>query len=289
MKIVYEHFQTLDSLLEVLEARPVNKAFINEMDLSSQRDESERKIQGRESWAGSYTYNEAENVLKEGYKEPLEKMKKAILKIGQASKYQRPRPKNDVMGYIPHIPNYLNNIPLSMINRERVAPKTKTIHLIYSFCAAAKTKTADLIKGGINFISLVNSLEKQGYRVKIDIVFATTENNTTACMTVNLKEYGQQVNLLKLAFPLVHVSMLRRFSFRWLETAPGLTERERGFTYGYGMALNFKFNGDLRRERDFLRDNDIIKGENSYYCNVYTALRAGSVEELAAKMDIVAK
>jgi hypothetical protein len=142
-----------------------------------------------------------------------------------------------------------------------------------------------MIKGGINFISLVNSLEKQGYRVKIDIIFSTVSNGTTASISMTLKEYGQATNLLKLAFPLVHPSMLRRFAFKWLETTPDL--KENSFTFGYGTPLNHVVKDNLVKEREHLKARGIVQGNNSYYCNVYTALRAKTVEELATKMEIL--
>ena len=276
--IVNEHFKSLETFLDTMEKRPLNTAFKGKTNLSSQRlDET--------AWSGTNTYKEAIDVLKIGYKDPLQKMKKAILKIGENDKNARPRMRNDFIGFTPNVPNTLMNLPITMINREKVTPKTKTIHLTYSFCASSVTRTSDLIKGGINFISLVNSLEKQDYRVKIDAIFSTMENRTISTFTVNLKEYDQQINLLKLAFPLVHPGMLRRFAFKWLETTPDL--KETAFQRGYGKPLSYVMNDNLKKERLFLEENGILKGKNSYYCNVYTALRAYDVKELAEQMEIV--
>ena len=87
---------------------------------------------------------------------------------------------------------------MTMINREKQISKNKTIHLIYSFGASSNVKPSDMIKGGINFISLVNSLEKQGYRVKIDVMTTFTESKTLGVMTVNVKEYGQKLKSIKI-------------------------------------------------------------------------------------------
>lgn len=279
--IVKETFKSLYELLDTMDERPLNAAFRAETEPSSLRDETAK----RSPWSGTKTYSQAEEILRDGYFEPLEKMKAALLKIGQADNYQKPRPKNDFIGHVPNVPAYLMNLPQTMINKEREQPKTKMIHLTYSFCAAAKTTTAEMIDAGIKFISLVNSLEKQGYRVKIDVIMAMHENSTTAAMILNLKQYDQQTNLLKLAFPLVHPSMLRRFGFKWLETTPEL--KEKAFTWGYGRALNFIFNGNLDKERDYLKEHGIISGENSYFCNIYTALKSKNVEDLANKLKIV--
>ena len=281
-KVVKESFKTLDEFLEITKQRPLNAVFKDQGErLSSTRDESHKKS----PWSGTNTLEDAENVMLKGYREPLEKMKKAILSIGQKDNFVKPRTRNDFVGFAPNVPNYLMNVPQTMINRDRIAPKTNTIHLTYSICTASKTTPDDMIKGGINFISLVNSLEKQGYRVKIDVIFSTVSNGTTASVLFTLKQYSQATNLLKLAFPLVHPAMLRRFAFRWLETTPEL--KEHSFTHGYGTPLNFVVNDNLDREREHLKEREIVQGNNSYYCNVYTALKAKTVEDLAKRMEIL--
>lgn len=284
--MVKEHFPSLLNLIDTMEGREVNAAFKSQIDeLSSQRDESKKKEDGREAWSGSYTYNETMETLKTGYKEPLDKLKKAVLKTGKQDNYVRPRPYNDFVGFQAHVPNTLMGIPQTMINKPKREARAKTIHLLYSFCAAAKTSPDDLIKGGVNFISLANSLEKQGYRVKIDIIFTTLETKTAACFTVSLKEYGQGMNLLKLAYPLVHVGMLRRLAFKWLETTPNLKDKH--FIHGYGIPLNFAMNDNIEKERAFLTEYGILGKKDVYYCNVYQALKAKDLNDLAQKMNIV--
>jgi hypothetical protein len=282
MTVVKEYFKSIYELMDVMDERPVNWAFQEKAargKLASIEDETDQ----RKPWSGAKTYQAAEQIMADGYNEPLEKMKTALLKIGQADQYQRPKPKNSFVGYAPNVPAYLMNLPENMILREKTTPKTKTIHLTYSFCAAAKTSTGEMIEAGINFISLVNSLEKQGYRVKIDAAMIMKENRTTAAMIVNLKEYDQQTNLLKLAFPLVHPAMLRRFGFKWLETTPELKEKD--FQFGYGKALHFIYKPT--EERDFLKKNGIITNENTYFCNIYQALKSKNVEDLANELKIM--
>lgn len=281
--IIFETFKSLNHMVDTMETRaPRNAAFKNESELSSQRDETE----ARRSFTETNTYADAMDLLKSGYKEPLERMKKAILNIGKNDNYQRPRMKADVVGFVPHVPNTIMNLPITMINKQRTPQKSKSIHLTYNFGAIARVSPDEIIQAGINFISLVNSLEKHDYRVKIDIIFAAASGqngNTIAIYTVNLKEYGQALNLLKLAFPLVHPAMLRRISFKWLECTPDLKDKE--FTHGYGTTLGIVLGNNISKEREFLKENGILK--DSYYTNSYEALRAKDVNELAAKMGIV--
>ena len=272
-KVVYEHFKTLNQLIDTMEKRP-NNIGLQDRD-SSQRDETGDK----NPWAGTETYKQAFDVIKAGYKEPLDRMKKAIVKIGNNDNYKKPKMKNDFVGFMPHVPNTIIGLPMTMINKEKQAHKAKTIHLIYSTSASSMIKPEDMITGGINFISLVNSLEKQGYSVKIDLINNFTTNSTLASFTVNLKEYGQKLNLLKLTFPLVHPAMFRRIGFKWLETTPEL--KDKNMSNGYGTPLSYIFNYDPLKEAQYLRDHGIIKKDNTFFCTVYTAMKNDTPQELA--------
>jgi len=142
-----------------------------------------------------------------------------------------------------------------------------------------------MITGGINFISLVNSLEKQGYSVKIDMISSFGTDKTLSSMTVNVKEYGQKINLLKLTFPLVHPSMLRRVTFKWLETTLELKDKD--FTRGYGIPLQHLMKYDLESESNYLKALNVIKGENTYYCNMDTAMKSKGPDDLARTIGII--
>ena len=139
--------------------------------IGSQRDETynDRKFSHTD------TYKIAKNILNKGYSDPLKEMKNEILKIGRNDKTKKAKFKNDFVGFIPHVPNTLMNIPQTMINKDRTKKKSKTMTIYYNFCDSGNISPKTLYKGGINFISLVNMLEKQGYRIKINVMF--TINN----------------------------------------------------------------------------------------------------------------
>lgn len=280
-KVVFENFKNINSLLSTMEDRPMrNEAFKNKEGLASQREE----IGDKSPWSGTSTFNEAMEVMREGYRDPLEKMKKAILKIGSMDKAKKPKMKNDFVGFVPHVPHTIMGLPMTMINKEKQVHKAKTIHLIYSYGASSKVNPNDMITGGINFISLVNSLEKQGYRVKIDILSTFTSDKTLAGMAVTVKEYGQNLNLLKLTFPLVHPAMFRRIGFKWIETTPELKDAE--ITYGYGTPLSYLTGYNVIKERDYLKEHGIIKNDNTYFCTVYTAMKTDNIESLAREIGV---
>jgi hypothetical protein len=278
-KVVYENFKSIHDLLSNMEKRPMrNQAFNGKDNLASQR------IEENKPWSGTTDYNQAMEIMRTGYKDPLEKMKKAILKIGQNEKANRPKLKNDFVGFIPHVPHTIMGLPMTMINKEKQVNKANTIHLIYSVSTASKVSPNDMITGGINFISLVNSLEKQGYRVKIDIISSMATNKTLSSFSVNVKEYGQKLNLLKLTFPLVHPSMLRRIAFKWLET--NLELKDKDFTAGYGTPLSHLMNYDTMKECNYLKEHGIIKNDNTFFCTVYEAMKTKDIQSLAKTIGI---
>ena len=90
--------------------------------IGSQRDETynDRKFSHTD------TYNIAKNILNKGYSDPLQEMKNEILKIGRNDKTKKAKFKNDFVGFIPHVPNTLMNIPQTMINKDRTKKKRKT-------------------------------------------------------------------------------------------------------------------------------------------------------------------
>lgn len=277
-KVFHEHFKSLESLLETIEKRETNTVFKNRYGGLKSQDTSDYEF------FETKNYQESVDLLKTGYKKPMDEIKRELVKITNNSPQQRRRTYNDFQGFIPHVPNLLSGHPQTMINREKRTEKTKTIHLVYGFSAIGSTKASKLIKGGIMFLGLVNALEKSGYRVKIDILRCTTASNTDAITyTCTVKEYNQNLNLLKLCYPLAHPSMLRRTSFKWCETLPKMTNKE--YANGYGATLYMRLNADSGKERLFLKRNNILK-ENMFYCNVYEAMESKNIQELAEKIGI---
>ena len=286
MAVFFEHFKTLNELAQTIESRERNELF-----KQANKEYSMEKVEKNDIFFGSQSFDEAIDLLTMGYKEPLADLKREVLKVTRQNVQAKPKPFQSVVGYAPHVPNAIRGIPTSMINRENKLEKAKTIHLLYGFSAVGNVNARDLINGGTKFIGLVNSLEMAGYRVKIDIIRCTTSSTTNAIgYTCTLKEYSQSLNLLKLCFPLVHPSMLRRISFRWCETLPNLTDNH--YTLGYGTSLivrmGWRNNKNLacEKEKAFLKKHGILKDKNQYYCNVYEAMDAKNVQDLAQKMGL---
>ena len=76
---------------------------------------------------------------------------------------------------------------------------------------------------------------------------------------VRIKSANEKMNISKLAFPLVHPSMLRRLFFRFIEVYPNVTKP---FTSGYGHPAT---SSELRNtfKGEYLLPNFIKKDVNT--------------------------
>lgn len=277
MSVFFEHFKTLESLVNTIENRPLNDVFINSRSLMSTSIHMN-------TWSGSDSYEESKDFILNGYKKPLDNIKKELLKLNKQNKAERKTPILSVTGTRVDVPRSLMGLPKAMYKRENTPEKKKTIHLLYGFSALGDVRPDSLIKGGTMFLSLVNALEKQGFRIRIDVIRCTTTSKTNAIgYTCTLKEYNQGLNLLKICYPIACPSMLRRTSFRWCETLPNLNDY--GYQNSYGTSLFARLDKNSTKEREFLKKHKVLK-QDMYYCNVYEAIAARTVEQLSKVMGI---
>lgn len=226
MRIIIEEFENINSLLRTICSRPNNK--IMEDEDSSRSNDKE--------FTGTETWNDAVKLLRTGYTEILGEVKEQLVKITKQNKkfnsIKKSRIKNDIIGYVPNVPNSIMNLPESMINIKQVPQKRKTLSILYSIEGNANESVEFFIKTGIILIAAINTIEKSGIQVKLSVAFMTSEKDEEITFPiVCIKNYGQRFDLQKICFPLAHPSMLRRIGFKWLETTPEITAR---FNYGYG-------------------------------------------------------
>lgn len=202
---------------------------------SSQRED--------DNFAGTASYNEAENLLKSGYLEPLEDFKQAY-KITSQTGTQR-RINTNVVGFAPCVPNAIQGRPDSMIFYKQTPAKVKTINLVYVPCDHGRCSKQYFVDGGKKIIQIIQEMEKQNIRVNLYsvpmAVYPRTDKKLIAL--VNLKKAGQKLELKKLCFPLAHPSWLRRFGLKQLEVCKEfwdiLNKSEKKQIYhGYGYPLS---------------------------------------------------
>lgn len=257
--VLVDRFEDINVFLRTIKNRPLNKVFNRYSDdLSSEV--------GSESFTKTKSYDESEDIMKSGYKEGLDNMRKADKSVSVCSKSNKAVPTASVIGYTPHVPNAIAGIPCSMISHKRVVMKTKMLSVVYDMTASHYEKADDFVKAGRVLLSFIEMVELKGYRVKLDMMLSACKNSEKSVALIKVKDFRQPVNPLKLSYMMLHPSFLRRQGLKWIETNPDLTDR--GFRDGYGTALYHTCGKDTRRESKWLKDNGII-GANDVFVSFY--------------------
>lgn len=170
-------------------------------------------------WYGTNTYEEAEKRILQG-DDDLAKHLRGYdkLKIDVPATGTRKKMITGVCGFMPHVPNALAGVPNNMIfcREQKVAKKVITV--IYGCNTRQDVSTEEIAMVSARVVSCIMSLERKGYRVNLyaSCVARMGRYNTAGFLTL-LKSSGQQIDRLKMAFPLLSSSWNRRFGFRFRE------------------------------------------------------------------------
>lgn len=253
-KFVFESFDSISQLLNVLETRKGNSIF------GSYR---ESNTVNRKDFYGTDSYNEAVTLARTGWAEPLDRLKEVAKASGIKTNVtsDKNRPATGIVGYAPCVPNAIRGLPNSMIMTERVPSKVKAVTIVYSPCDTSNAKTESYIKAGVAILGMVQQLELSGYRVRLQAEFKSSIcDGEYTVARVTLKDWRQPIDLKKLTFPMANSGMQRRLGFRWLETVPTLTVR--GYRSSYGSTIAKRM--DYEPQLALYEENGLLKG-NEYF------------------------
>lgn len=255
-EMVYEHFNSIGSMINALRTRPENSVFKGK-ELSSKKNDYSFNL--------THSLDEAFDLCQNGWDEKLNEVKAQFAAATRPNKngaIDRRRTYNHVVGYAPNVPNAILGLPQSMITTDKQPQKVKVASIVYSPTGLCDVTADDLIKAGIIVLNIVNQLELNGIRVNLVLQpKGSSDDHQDTAMLVDVKSYRDPLDLRKLCFPLIHPSFFRRLGFRWLETVPGLTDTS--YAWGYGSTAT---------GRDGYKEELVKAGaisENDYYLSYY--------------------
>lgn len=232
-------FQNITELVHFIETNEVYPNFKN-------------KISGPDSISGDKRFTETENfeeakdLLLHGWEHGTKEIKGRV-EAKETGVNMKQKTVYDVAGYQCSVPRYLQGIPTNMINKKSVAQKNKVITINKACCYNAMTSAETIRTESVKVLQLVNRLEKQGYRVNLNVIFGSVKRNTVVTK-VRIKSSSQKLNIKQTAFPLVHPSMLRRIIFAVWERSKECSYG--GFECGYGRVCD-----------DYVLSKTLNKGE----------------------------
>lgn len=190
---------------------------------------------GEDSWNGCASYDEALDLLKNGYIKQVEKIKQEIAKTvhGQS---KRIKFDNDIVGYAPIVPLAILGVPNSMINSTMKPIKAKVLDVYYDMTCSCATDSKDIIDVGIEFLKTIASMEMQGYRIKLTAIQSYTNSSYATILKVNLKSANQPLDLKRVSFPTMHTAFFRVIGFDWYSKTPHGV-----YLNGYGHNIKHEF------------------------------------------------
>lgn len=216
-------FQNITELVHFIETEEVYPNFKNKVG-------GQDSISGDRAFTETENFEEAKDLLLHGWEHGTKEIKGRV-EAKNTDVSLKQRTVYDVAGYQCSVPRYLQGIPTNMINKKATPQKNKVITInkmcSYSACVSAETIRTESVK----VLQLVNRMEKQGYRVNLNVLFGSEKRNTSI-IKVRIKSSAQKLNIKQTAFPLVHPSMLRRVIFAVWERSEECSYS--GFEMGYG-------------------------------------------------------
>lgn len=265
-KITHEHFHSIQDLLTCINRRGNNYAMSG----------SNSSITARSEFTGTASYQEAVDLLINGYVKILPEVKSGIDK--DMNKFRelfidsKSKPVSSVVGCSPNVPKYLMGLPHSMDDRTKDIQKVRTINIIYASQGPWYYSGDDFISSGISMLSAIQVLENSGISINLSCTMYTGfESKEAVIGTVQLKDYKDRLDLKKLCFPIAHPSMLRRIGFKFLETVPGLDNSR--FNSGYGSSPSYNLLKEMFGDRPntVILSLELIKGK--FKCDVKQIVR----------------
>ena len=191
---------------------------------------------GSYSFTQTQSYEEATKLLKDGWSSMAQDITKKLNVIkNQIVNEHVQKILYDVVGFQASVPRYLQGIPTSMVNKKLVTVKQRVITLDKDISYNASIKTEQIIEASVQTLQLIKKIEAQGIRVNLNLVWGVSAGDTKEVVKIRLKSANERLNISKLAFPLVHPSMLRRLLFRYMEVAPTVTK---SYNFGYGCPMD---------------------------------------------------
>lgn len=243
-------FDSLHEFYQYLITTPINEAF---------RWERHSSVTGSEMFTKTKDFTEAVELFKNGWSDMATNLVQKLKEIeSKTEPTMKPRNSVGVCGYQAIVPMYLNGQPNNMLDKKMVPVKQKVITLNKSIDYQGGVKADVIVIESIKAMQIIKKLEAQGYRCNLNIVLGSSEPDMQFYVKVRIKSANEKLNVSKLAFPLVHPSMLRRLFFRFMEVYPKVTK---SFVHGYGVPATSKKLRDIFKD-EYLLPNFIMKDVN---------------------------
>ena len=234
--------EDINALCSVFNSITDFDAYLQGKEMTPKYKTHPQSIWGTSDFCKTETYEEAHQKLMFGDADLQKKIEEAGVnqtKMKLRKMQNRRVVYPSVVGFAPHVPNYIAGVPTSMINARTKKIRQKIVNVFYDFGAALDVKADEILNVAARFVSACMMIEAGGVRLNIYTGRAASNSEGRKkeinLFSIKIKESGQQFDTLKMVYPLVHPSMLRRTVCRYMEVTEGLDN----FQSGYGRIYLF--------------------------------------------------
>lgn len=246
-KSVHERFDSIQEFISVCKSR--EPRFSDGLTYTRNME--------RDSWRDNMLFEESVDYVLHGSNKSFDLINSKIKELNLVGETKRPVQKNSVVGYIPNVPNAIIGLPQSMIHSEMKVKPNKVVTLLVETSVSASVSSEKYAEYGAKIVSQVISLEKSGFRVRVDAFDSFNSDSKQYSVRVPIKSEHQPANIKKLAFPLASAAFSRNLCFDWYESHPNSEQMS-----GYGRPL-YAMGTDMPRILDEIK----LPNEKCYYLN----------------------
>lgn len=266
-----EFFGSVQEFVNTINKRTSNKAF-----LEAGVEESKT---GSENFTGTNSFEEAQGLMKHGYKDGAKDLLQCKGGVNVISPERKRQTFQDVTGFAPIVPNAIIGLPNSMLNKRMQQKQARVINILLDIDICGGTDKNVILLGGKNMYSLIKSIEATGTKVNLSVMSSSylTRNKKFTCVFIKVKDSKQAINPQLVAYPVIHPSFFRRHVFRWIETSE-LTNYK-SLTDGYGYVGRYYMENKSGSVMRFLVDNKLAD-KNTFYIDIVKASCAKDMKEL---------
>lgn len=216
-EMYYEQFGSYEEYCRIVEDREKRNAHSS--------DKSLENICENSRWVGCSSYDEAKELLINGWDKKLDYLKECVSKeIDLVDDKRITRTFTDIVGFMPIVPNAIMNLPNCMLNMRKDSKKSKVVKFLIAMNRSWRYEPDEIIKKMAKILARIAILEKHGYACRIELFGSFHDGRSTrktiVCHSVLLKSENQLFDMRRLAFPVVHSAMQRVFGFAWENSLP---------------------------------------------------------------------
>ena len=226
-KVIFDKFDSVEQFSNWLQSTPQ----------TAKGKELNKSITNSFSFTGTTSFEEAQNLLKYGDKVNADKIASTIRKIKAKGKGNSTRNSlyNSPCGFMPVVPKVLAGDPQNMLAiKKQSYNSTKVLNVAYNATVSGSTSKESILKTAAKVANVIASLEKNGYRINMYVclsVCSPYDDRIKAIAIIKIKDSGKYLDTLRIAYPLVNPSFLRRHIFAYLERLDGYKLVRNGYGY----------------------------------------------------------